>query len=124
MGPVMADVGDVSGALRQNGFIGRLHVCVRAEHSGDAAVCIIAECALFAGGFRVKSTMQIFGRSGVFKRVSSVRNGQARCSSRYTLPIKLMTAICVRPRSKTVMPLPGASGGKFAGRMTQSLSSI
>ena len=59
--------------------------CVRAEHSGDAAVCIIAERAFRRWSFAKKSIIDAdFRKVGVFKRVSSVRNGQARCSSRYT----------------------------------------
>ena len=49
-----ADVGLEGGAVREDALVGRGDVGVGAEHGGDAAVEIPAECDLFTGGFGVE----------------------------------------------------------------------
>ena len=71
--PRHAEIGKVAGAVRQDLFVGGLHMCVRTKDGGHTAVKIIGQTFLFSRGFGVKIDECDFRQSGGENAVRRVK---------------------------------------------------
>ena len=111
-----ADVGDICRSLRQNTFVRRRHMRVRAEKDCHSSVEIMGECLLFGGRFRmeVKDGNIIFSLVALQYPVGADKRIFKR--SIMTIPSMLITRTDIPAASVKTAPSPGTLPGKFAGR--------
>ena len=121
-GPGHAQIGDVAGALGHHPLVGGGHVGMGAPHGADAAIQIVAQRQLLAGGLGVEVQQ---GKGSRLLRLVQlpqqlVRRGKGvgglPVQSRSHRPISVMTAMRSLPQSYTPQPRPGIRPEKLAGR--------
>ena len=117
----MPGVGDRRGAARLDARVGGLHVRVRADDHGDAAVQPARERDLLARrlGVDVDQDHRRLRPRLLDELVDHLEHRDRR--RRKSEPMTLITATLVpSSAAATVNPRPGANLEKFAGRITRS----